>query len=352
MTDVFIATLPKAELHVHLEGTLEPELLFVLAGRNGVALPWSDVDQVRAAYTFTGLEHFLPLLFRSASVLRTGQDFYELAHAYLTRAAADGVRRAEMFLGVQTFLDAGVPIASQVDNVLAAIADAGADLGLDGALIVTSQRHRSQAAALEVLELIQPWGERIIGIGLSGAEHGNPPAKFADYFATARARGYRTTIHAGEDGPSDCVREALDVCKPDRIDHGVAAIDDPALVARLRDEAIPLTVCPLSNVALRVVPSMAAHPLRTMSEAGLLVTVNSDDPPYFGGYVNDNYEAVHTHLGLDRTALADLARNSFRASFDDPAHVAAHLADIDGHVEAFSLQRPTERRRDIRSGSN
>jgi adenosine deaminase len=334
VTDAFIATLPKAELHVHLEGTLEPELLFTLAARNRVELPWPDVDEARAAYTFTGLEHFLPLLFRSASVLRAGQDFYELAHAYLTRAAHDGVRRAEMFLGVQTFLDAGVPITDQLDSVLAAIADARADLGVDGALIVTCQRHRTQAAALEVLDLIEPWRERILGIGLGSAERDNPPAKFADYYAAARVRGYRTTIHAGEDGPADYVREALDVCRPDRIDHGVAAADDPALLARLRDEGVPLTVCPLSNVALRVVPSMAAHPLRAMLEAGLLVTVNSDDPPYFGGYVNDNYEAVQTDLGMGRAALADLARNSFRASFDDPAHVVAHLAAVDEHVRA------------------
>ncbi|WP_326837798.1 adenosine deaminase [Amycolatopsis rhabdoformis] len=335
MLDAFVATLPKAELHVHLEGTLEPELLFALASRNQVTLPWPDVDHARAAYTFTGLEHFLPLLFRAASVLRRGQDFYDLAHAYLTRAAADGVRRSEMFLGVQTFLDAGVPIAEQVDSVLAAIADARTDLGIDGALIITSQRHRPQAAALEVLELIEPWRERILGIGLGAAERNNPPAKFAGYYAAARARGHRTTIHAGEDGPAEYVREALDVCRPDRIDHGVAAAADPALLARLRDEAVPLTVCPLSNVALRVVPSMAEHPLRAMAEAGLLVTVNSDDPPYLGGYVNDNYEAVRTGLGLDRKALAALARNSFRASFDDPRRIAAHLTAVDEHVAAF-----------------
>jgi adenosine deaminase len=344
VTDAFIATLPKAELHVHLEGTLEPELLLALARRNRVELPWSDVEQARAAYTFTGLEHFLPLLFRSATVLRVGQDFYDLAYAYLTRAAADGVRRTEMFLGVQTFLDAAVPIADQIDNVLAAIADARADLGIDGALIITSQRHRSLAAALEVLDLIEPWRERIVGIGLGAAERDNPPAKFADYYTAARARGYRTTIHAGEDGPADYVREALDVCRPDRIDHGVAAVTDPTLLARLRDEAIPLTVCPLSNVALHVVPSIAAHPLPTMLEAGLLVTVNSDDPAYFGGYVNDNYDAVRTHLGLDRAALADLARNSFRASFDDPHRIAGHVAEVDEYCERLQVSRPTAQR--------
>ncbi|MFI5732965.1 adenosine deaminase [Kribbella sp. NPDC051587] len=331
MTD-FIAGLPKAELHVHLEASLEPELLFTLAERNEVSLPWSSLDELRAAYSFTGLEHFLPLLFQAASVLRRGQDFYDLTHAYLTRAAADGVRRTEMFLGVQTFLEAGVPIGDQVDSALAAIADARRDLGIDGALMVTSQRHRSQADALEVLDLIAPWGDQIIGIGLGAAERGNPPAKFAQYYETARNRGYRTTIHAGEDGPADYVSEALDVCRPDRIDHGVAAATDPALVTRLRDEGIPLTVCPLSNVALQVVPSMAEHPLRMLFEAGVVVTVNSDDPPYFGGYVNDNYVAVHEHLGLDNAVLAELARNSFRASFDDPATIAEHLAAVDAYA--------------------
>ncbi|WP_405058778.1 adenosine deaminase [Kribbella sp. NBC_01505] len=332
MVDGFIAGLPKAELHVHLEGTLEPEMLFMLAARNEIELPWSDLDELRAAYRFTGLEHFLPLLFKGASALRRSQDFYDLTHAYLTRAAADGVRRTEMSLGVQSFLDSGIPIGDQIDSALAAIADARRDLRIDGALMVTSQRHRSQAAALEVLDLIAPWSDQIIGIGLGAAERGNPPGKFAEYYETARARGYRTTIHAGEDGPADYVREALDVCRPNRIDHGVAAATDPALMTRLRDEGIPLTVCPLSNVALQVVPSMAEHPLRMLHEAGVVVTVNSDDPPYFGGYINDNYEAIHEHLGLDQATLAELARASFRASFDDPARIAEHLAAIDEYV--------------------
>jgi adenosine deaminase len=336
MADGFIQALPKAELHVHLEGTLEPELLFELAARNRVELPWPDVETLRAAYDFVGLEHFLPLLFQAAAVLRRGQDFYDLAHAYLTRGAADGVRRAEMFLGVQTFLDADVPIAEQIDSVLAAISDARTDLGIDGALIVTSQRHRPQAAALEVLDLIEPWHEEILGIGLGAAERGNPPAKFAEYYEAARAHGYRTTIHAGEDAPAEYVQQALDVCRPDRIDHGVTAITEPALVARLRDEAVPLTVCPLSNLALRVVPSLAEHPLKALFDAGVLVTVNSDDPPYFGGYINDNYAAVSEHLDLDRAVLAQLARNSFRASFDLEEHITAHIAAVDEHELGYA----------------
>ncbi len=204
----------------------------------------------------------------------------------------------------------------------AALADGRAEWGIDGALILTAQRHRTQAAALELFELVQPWAESIIGFGLGAAERGNPPAKFAGYYARARQRGFRTTIHAGEDGPAGYVREALDVCHPDRIDHGVAAAGDPDLVARLRDEGVPLTMCPLSNLSLRVVGRLADHPLRRLLEAGLLVTVNSDDPPYFGGYVNENFAAVRDHLGLDDHALATLARNSFTASFADPAEVA------------------------------
>jgi len=336
VTEGFIEALPKAELHVHLEGTLEPEMMLDLAARNGVELPWPDVDGLRAAYRFTGLEHFLPLLFQGAAVLRRGRDFHELAYAYLRRAAADGVRRAEMFLGVQTFLDAGVPIADQLDSVLAAIEDARADTGIDGALIVTCQRHRPQTAALEVLDLIAPWAHRVLGIGLGAAERGNPPAKFADYYAAARARGYRTTIHAGEDAPASYVREALDVCRPDRIDHGIAAATDRALVARLRDEGIPLTVCPLSNLALQVVPSLAQHPLRALYDAGVMVTVNSDDPPYFGGYINDNFRVVRDHLGFGRDELATLARNSFYASFDDPAGISRRVAAVDEHMRRFA----------------
>jgi adenosine deaminase len=311
-----IQDLAKAELHVHLEGTLEPDMLLNLARRNQVPVPWSSVDELRAAYRFTGLEHFLPLLFQGAAVLRTRPDFYDLTLAYLGRAARQNVVRAEVFFGAQTFLDLGIPIADQLEGVLAALADGRAEWGIDGALILTAQRHRTEAAALELFELVQPWAGSILGFGLGAAERGNPPAKFAAYYALARQRGFRTTIHAGEDGPASYVTEALDVCHPDRIDHGVAAAGDPDLVARLRDEGIPLTMCPLSNLSLRVVDRLEDHPLRRLLEAGVLVTVNSDDPPYFGGYINENYAAVRDHLGLDDDALATLARNSFTASFD------------------------------------
>jgi adenosine deaminase len=324
-----VQSLPKAELHIHLEGTLEPDLLFRLARRNGVTIPWSSIEELRTAYDFTGLEHFLKLLFEGCSVFRTRQDFYDLTLAYLARVAAQNVTRAEVFFGAQTFLDLGIPIADQLGGILAALADGRAQWGIDGALILTAQRHRPQAAALELFELVQPWADAIIGFGLGAAERGNPPAKFADYYARCRRHGFRTTIHAGEDGPASYVREALDVCRPDRIDHGVAAAGDPALVARLRDEGVPLTMCPLSNVSLRVVGRLEDHPLARLLGAGVRVTVNSDDPPYFGGYVNENYAAVRDHLGLDGAALAALARNSFTASWADPAAVSRQLAAID-----------------------
>jgi adenosine deaminase len=323
-----IDALPKAELHVHLEGTLEPTMLLDLAARNGIAVPWNDVDELRNAYRFDGLEHFLVLLFRGAGVLRQRQDFYDLTAAYLARAHRDGVRRSEMFFGAQTFLDAGVDIGVQLDGVMSAIDDARNDLGIDGALILTAQRHRTQEAALELVELARPWHHRLLGFGLGGAERGNPPAKFVDYFSTCRRLGARTTIHAGEDGPASYVREAIDLCRPDRIDHGVAAAGDRDLIKRLADERIPLTMCPLSNQRLHVVPDLADHPLLQLHRAGVLVTINSDDPPYFGGYVNDNYRAVAAALDLSASVLAELAANSFRASFTGASNILAGLTDI------------------------
>ncbi len=329
----FIGGLPKAELHVHLEGTLEPELLFAIARRNQLPVPWDSVDDLRAAYHFTGLEHFLPLLFAGCSVFRTRDDFYDLTIAYLRNAADQHVRRVEMFFGSQTFLDLGIEIGTALGGVLDAMRDARVQWGIDPALILTAQRHRTQAAALELFELVQPWSESILGFGLGSAERGNPPSKFAEYFAQCQAAGYRTTIHAGEDAPADYVREALDVCHPDRIDHGVAAASDPTLVARLRDEGIPLTMCPLSNLALRVVDDLAQHPLPDLLTAGVMVTVNSDDPPYLGGYVNENYAAVQQHLAMDDAVLGRLARNSFTASWADTDAVRRYVAEVDSYVD-------------------
>ncbi|WP_229670144.1 adenosine deaminase [Microlunatus endophyticus] len=324
-----IDRLSKAELHVHLEGTLTPATVFVCARRNGVMLPWASEDDLAAAYRFEGLPDFLQVLFQVAGTLRGGQDFYDLALDYLRRAAADNVVRAEIFFGTQTFLDAGVPMSIMMDGVLAAIADARQEWGIDGALICTAQRHRDEASGLELLGLLEPWRDQIIGIGLGSAERGNPPSKFARYFANARGRGYRITVHAGEDGPADYVREALDVCRPDRIDHGVMIMSDPELVERIRDEQVPLTMCPLSNRALQVVPDLAAHPLAGFLRRGLLVTVNSDDPPFFGGYVNDNYRAIAAASVLSEAEIVQLARNSVTASFASDSEKVRYLAAID-----------------------
>jgi adenosine deaminase len=336
MDDVgsFVTGLPKAELHVHLEGTLEAEDLLRFGRRNAVTLPWSDANDVRAAYQFDGLNDFLDLYFHGCAVLRKRVDFYELTLAYLRRAAAQGVRRAEMFFGPQTFLDNHVSMADQLDGVLEAIDDAATDFGIDGALLVSAHRHRSTADALTLLELTEPWADRIGGFGLGGVERGNPPSKFVEYYQACRERGYRTTIHAGEEGPASYVREGLDLCHADRIDHGNAAVSDPELVARLSDAGVPLTMCPLSTLRLKGVANLADHPIRTMMAAGVRVSVNSDDPSYFGGYVGDNMVALHDAAELTREDLLTLARNSFTSAFLDDAAVAAGLSAIDEYERA------------------
>jgi adenosine deaminase len=321
-----VARLPKAELHVHLEGTLEPSMLLALAARNGLAVPWSSIEELQREYHFDGLEHFLKLLFLGAGVLRRRRDFDDLTFAYLSRASADGVTRAEMFFGPQTFLDAEVPINEQLGGVFDAIERARTELNIDAAVILTAQRHRSESAAMELVDMTEPWHRRLLGFGLGGAERGNPPSKFERYFARCRNLGLRTTIHAGEEGSANDVREAIEVCKPDRIDHGVTAAADPDLVKYLADARIPLTMCPLSNQRLRVTPDLREHPLLDLYRAGVLVTVNSDDPPYFGGYVNDNYRAIASALNLGPAEITGLARNSFVGSFADAQTIAAGLA--------------------------
>jgi adenosine deaminase len=257
-------------------------MLLTLAARNGVVVPWSSAEELQREYDFDDLQHFLKLLFLGAGVLRRRRDFRDLTYAYLSRAHADGVTRTEMFFGPQTFLDAGVPIDEQLGGVFDAIERARTDLNIEAAVILTAQRHRTEGAAMELVDLTETWHPRILGFGLGGAERGNPPSKFERYFARCRQLGLRTTIHAGEEGSADDIREALTLCKPDRIDHGVAAAADPNLVKQLADERIALTMCPLSNQRLRVTPDLREHPLLELYRAGVLVTVNSDDPPYFG----------------------------------------------------------------------
>ena len=319
MTDIasFVAALPKAELHLHIEGTLEPELAFALAERNGVRLPYASVEALRAAYRFSNLQDFLDVYYAGASVLLERRDFRDLTRAYLERAHADNVRHAEIFFDPQTHTARGVPFGAVVEGICEALDEARARFGLTSRLILCFLRHLDEAAAFDTLDAAMPYRDRIAGVGLDSAERGNPPRKFARVFRRARAAGFVPVAHAGEEGPAAYVREALDVLRVTRIDHGNSALDDPALVADLAARRVPLTVCPLSNLRLCVVDDLASHPLRRMLERGLLVTVNSDDPAYFGGYVNDNYVAVAEALGLGASELVRLARNSFEAAWLD-----------------------------------
>jgi adenosine deaminase len=337
-----IAAVPKAELHVHLEGTITPRTALQAARRNSVALPFTTEEELQAAYRFTGLPDFLRVLFQVARTLRQPADFYDLTLDYLGRAAADHVVRAEVFFGAQTFLDAGVRLPVMLDGVLAAFADARAQWGIDAQLICTAQRHRDEAEGLELMEMLAPWREQIIGIGLGSAERGNPPRKYARFFETARRQGYRLTVHAGEDGPADYVREALDVVRADRIDHGVALADDAALIERVRSQGVPLTMCPLSNRALGVVPDLADHPLKRLLHQGLIVTVNSDDPPFFGGYLNDNYRVAAAALDLTADDILALARNSIHATFADDQTKTRMLDQIQTTAETITATRPSD----------
>ena len=307
-----LRALPKAELHLHIEGTLEPELMFTLAERNRVPLPFADVDEARGAYVFADLQSFLDVYYAGCSVLITAEDFHDLTAAYLRRAADDGVRHAEIFFDPQTHTARGVAMATVVEGITGALAAAERDLGVTSGLILCFLRHLPVADAMATLDASVPHREQLTGVGLDSAERDHPPGEFREVFARARALGLRAVADAGEEGPAAYVREALDELGVERIDHGVRCLEDDALVERLVADEVPLTVCPLSNVRLRVVPDLAAHPLRRMLERGLRVTVNSDDPAYFGGYVTRNYEETAAALDLADDQLIELARNSFR----------------------------------------
>jgi adenine deaminase len=308
--------MPKAELHVHIEGTLEPELAFALAQRNGVTLPYASAAALRAAYNFADLQSFLDLYYAGASVLLAEQDFFDLTWAYLQRAAADHVVHAEIFFDPQTHTDRGVPIATVVQGISRACAQAREQLGLSSALILCFLRHLDEASAFETLEAAMPHRQHFVGVGLDSGERGNPPEKFTRVFAKARSLGLRVVAHAGEEGPAAYIESALDVLKAERIDHGVRCTESPALVQRLAAARTPLTVCPLSNTKLRVFQRMQDHNLPALLAQGLCVTVNSDDPAYFGGYVNDNYLALfEAHPSMGVAQARQLALNSFEASF-------------------------------------
>jgi len=310
-----LRAMPKAELHIHIEGSLEPELIFALARRNGVALAYPSVAALRAAYAFTDLQSFLDIYYAGASVLLAEEDFYDMAMAYFARAAADNVVHAEIFFDPQTHTDRGVPFAFVIDGLSRACAQAAKAYGIDASLILCFLRHLSEDAALATLEEALPHRDKFIGVGLDSGERGNPPEKFARVFARAGELGLHRVAHAGEEGPPAYVAAALDVLHAERIDHGVRCLEDPALVARLARDRIPLTVCPLSNVKLCVYPDLAHHPLKTLLDAGICATVNSDDPAYFGGYIDRNFLATFEALPLGPKDAYTLARNSFEASF-------------------------------------
>jgi len=330
--DAFITGLPKAELHLHIEGSLEPELMFALAERNQVEIPFNSVEDVRAAYSFSNLQDFLDIYYAGASVLRTEADFRDLALAYFDRAAADGVVHAEIFFDPQTHTDRGIPFGTVIEGLLAGMAEAKAKHGLTSKLILCFLRHLSVDAAFETLAQAEPWLERIAGVGLDSSEVGHPPEKFARVFAAAREKGLKLVAHAGEEGPPDYVYQALDLLAIDRLDHGNRSLEDSVLTARLARTAMTLTVCPLSNVKLCNVTSMQDHPIDRMLDLGLRATINSDDPAYFGGYIGENYRQAATARGLDRDALVTLARNSFLGSFLTDDEVARHTAALDAYV--------------------
>jgi adenine deaminase len=321
-------TLPKAELHLHIEGTLEPELMFELAQRNGVSLPYADADAVRRAYRFSNLQSFLDVYYRACSVLIHERDFYELTTAYLTRARSQGVRHAEIFFDPQTHTARGVRFETVVGGIARALTEARR-LGITSHLIMCFLRDLSAEDAMTTLEQSLAHRDVIFGVGLDSAEVGHPPEKFRHVFEQASSAGLRVVAHAGEEGPPDYIWQALDVLGAERIDHGVRCLEDRRLVQRLEADRIPLTVCPFSNVKLRVVDTLEQHPLATMLDHGLCATVNSDDPAYFGGYVGENLAGVVDALQLDDAALVQLARNSFEAAFLDDAVRARHLAELD-----------------------
>jgi adenine deaminase len=310
-----LRTMPKAELHIHIEGSLEPELIFALAQRNQVKLPYASVQELRAAYAFTNLQSFLDIYYAGASVLIHEQDFYDMAWAYFERAAADHVVHAELFFDPQTHTERGVSIATVINGLHRACTDAQAKLGVSASLILCFLRHLSEEAALQTFQEALPFKDKFIGVGLDSSEVGHPPEKFKNVFALAKAHGLHLVAHAGEEGPPAYIHSALDVLHVQRIDHGVQSIHDAALMQRLAKERIPLTVCPLSNLKLCVFKDLKDHNIAQLLKAGLCVTINSDDPAYFGGYMNENFVQTFAATGMGAKEAYELARNSFEASF-------------------------------------
>lgn len=322
------ARMPKAELHLHIEGSLEPELLFALAERNAVKLDYPDVESLKKAYQFNNLQEFLDLYYQGMSVLITEQDFYDLTMAYLQRVHQDNVVHVEIFFDPQGHLERGVSFETQFNGIHKALLDGEKELGISFRLIMSFLRHLSEESAFETLALAEPYLDRIDGVGLDSSEKGHPPEKFARVFARCRERGLKITAHAGEEGPPEYVWQALDLIGVDRIDHGNRSLEDEALVDEIRSRGLTLTVCPLSNLKLCVVQDMTQHPILTMLEKGLQATVNSDDPAYFGGYIGDNYRALIEHLPITREHIQDLARNAFTGSWLSTEEKQRHLVEL------------------------
>jgi adenosine deaminase len=330
----FLRSLPKAELHLHIEGSLEPELMFSLAERNRLQLPYQSVEEVRAAYEFSNLQSFLDIYYQSAAVLLTEQDFYDLTWAYLLKCQEEGVVHTEIFFDPQTHTERGISIEVVFEGISRALADAAVQLGVSSELILCFLRHLSEDEAIVCLESAMPYLEHVVAVGLDSSELGHPPSKFQHVFERAKEYGLRAVAHAGEEGPAEYIHEALNLLSVSRIDHGVRCTEDPALVKRLVEEQIPLTVCPLSNVKLRVFDTMSDHNILEMLEQGLKVTVNSDDPSFFGGYVLENYLSLARELGMTRAQAAQLAANSIQSSFLDDESKGRHLRALQNAVKA------------------
>jgi len=330
--EAFIRGLPKVELHLHIEGTLEPEMMFALAERNGMALPFATVDEVRAAYEFSNLQSFLDIYYQGAAVLQTEQDFYDLMWAYLERMAGENLRHAEIFFDPQTHTERGIPFETFMNGFAGAQADASDRFGISTMLIMCFLRHLSGEDAVETMRQAMPFKDAIAGVGLDSGERDNPPERFIEAYEMAREAGLRAVAHAGEEGPPAYITGALDLLGAERIDHGVACDKDDALVERLAAEGIPLTMCPLSNIKLRVFDRLEDHNLKRLLDRGVKVTVNSDDPAYFGGYLTDNYLAVQQALGLTRHDVAALARNAIEATFLGDGARSTLLSELEDHL--------------------
>jgi adenine deaminase len=327
--------IPKAELHIHIEGSLEPEMIFALAQRNAVSIPYASVEELRKAYAFTNLQSFLDLYYAGASVLLKEQDFYDMAWAYLEKAALDNVIRAEIFFDPQTHTARGVSMQTVINGLHRACKDAKTGLGVDAELILCFLRHLEEQDAFETLEAALPFRDQFIGIGLDSSEVGHPPEKFAKVFARCKELGFRLVAHAGEEGPPEYIWSAVDILKVERIDHGVQSTRDASLMQRLAKDRIPLTVCPLSNQKLKVFPDLRNHTLRQLLDSGLCAMINSDDPAYFGGYMNDNWLATFSALNLDASHAMQLAKNSFEASFCDAAMKRKYLDRVSEVAASF-----------------